>query len=306
MSNNNNVYGLPGKFECEAMCVVMVQFDPITADTIEDVNKNTDTICEWIDRAVCGYPNLDLVVTQECAFQGCGPNFKNALMSIDGPQIKRIQAQCAEYGIWAIINPILDEVDGHKACNTTLMINDKGEIVHKYVKWNPWTPAEPTAPGWMMPVTPGPKGSKIATIICYDGDFPEMWREAALQGANVIIRTSHAMAPVEDVWELTNHTAAYCNQCYVIAVNAVGTDCAYTYFGRSMACGPDGRVITEAPTGIPWITKVDIFPGLVDFLQEKAPAGSFLYAVRHRSSAHPETNGKGADMRDLTIAKPMD
>ena len=305
MSNINNVYGLSGKFECEAMCVVTVQFGPISASTMEDVDKNVDTICEWIDRAVCGYPNLDLLVTTECALQGFGPNWKDVLLDLDSPQIQRLQDKCLEYGIWGIFNPVLKELEGHEACNTAIMINDKGEIVHKYVKWNPWVPAEPTYPGWNMPVTPGPKGSRIATVICYDGDFPEMWREAALRGANVIVRTSHAMAPVEDVWELTNRTAAYCNQCYVVAANSVGTDEAYTYFGRSIVVGPDSRVIVESPTGIPWITKADIFPALVDFMQEKSPAGSFLYAVRHRSSAHPATKGKGMDMSGLTISKPV-
>ncbi len=306
MSNNNNVYGLTGKFECEAMCVVLIQFPPISASTMEDVDKNTDTICEWIDRAVRGYPNLDLLVTTECALQGFGPNWKNVLIDLDGPQIRRLQDRCAEYGIWGIFNPVLRELDGHKACNTAIIINDQGEIVHKYVKWNPWVPAEPTCPGWTMPVTPGPKGSRIATVICYDGDFPEMWREAAIRGANVIVRTSHAMAPVEDVWELTNRTAAYCNQCYVVAANSVGIDEAYTYFGRSMVCGPDGRTIVEAPLGVPWITKADLFPSLVDFLQEQSPSGSFLYALRHRGSSYPETEGRGRDLSGLSITKPED
>ena len=306
MSNNNNVYGMTGKFEAEPMCVVTVQFGPISAASIDDVNENTQTLCEWIDRAVAGYPNLDLLVTTECAFQGFGPGWKNSLISIDGPQLQRVKDKAKEYKIWIICNPVLDELEGHKACNTCLMINPEGEIVHKYVKWNPWVPGEPTYPGWMMPVTPGPKGSRIATIICYDGDFPEMFRQARLAGANVIVRTSHAMAPVEDVWELTNRTAAYCNQCYVVAANSVGTDECYTYFGRSLVAGPDGNLIVEAATGINWITKADILPTYIDYLAEKAPCGSFLYAVQHRSSAHPETKGVGADMRDLLITKPAD
>ena len=304
MSNINNVHGLGGEFKGEAMCVVMTQYEARSAESWEDVNYNVDLMCDWIDRAVTGYPNCDMVVTCECGFQGFGKNWKKLLLNIDGPEIKRVRDKCRDYGIWGVFCPVLDEVDGKYACNCAILVNDKGEIVHNYVKWNPWTPTEATYPGWELPVSEGPKGSKIATIVCYDGDFPEMWREAALKGANVIIRPAHAMPPVEDAWDFTNRTAAYCNTCYVISTNAIGVDGAYTYFGKSIAVGPDGRVITQAPPMVPWMTKVDIFPSLVDFLREKCPVGNMLYSLKHRGAAHPQTFGEGLDMTASSIATP--
>ena len=140
-------------------------------------------------------PGVDLFVSQECGLQGYHPTkWVDVLVDIDGPEIKRLRDKCKELQVWGIFNPMLK--NGTKApANTAIMINDKGDIVHKYVKMNPFIPAELTYPGWECPVTPGPKGSRIATIICADGDYPEIWREAAFNGANIIVRVSHYMAP---------------------------------------------------------------------------------------------------------------
>lgn len=107
--------------------------------------------------------------------------------------------------------------------NTAIVINDKGEIIHRYDKMNPWIPFEGSIPGRSCTVCDGPKGAKLGIIICADGDYPEMWREAAVQGANVIIRPTHYMDPWQNAWEITNKSGAYFNQVYVVAVNCSGT-----------------------------------------------------------------------------------
>lgn len=294
--NIGSTHAINGKFECEAMSVVCVQYPPISAQTMEDVNRNVDTILEYMDRAAGGYPGLDLFISMECGLQGFGPDWQKVLVDLDGPEIRRLCDKCAELGVWGIFNPLLTELNGHKGCNTCIMVNDKGEIVHKYVKNNPWIPGEPSFPGWECPVTPGPKGSRIATIICADGDYPEIWREAAVNGANVIVRVSHYMSPWDNAWEITNKMGAYCNQVYVCTANSVGIDECYTYFGRSMILNPDGTIICEAPMGVPWMIKADIYPAIVDQIHEKAVTSNFLYSYNHRGSGHPELGGLGADL----------
>ena len=53
-----------------------------------------------------------------------------------------------------------------------------------------------------FPVCDGPNGSKLALIICHDGMFPEMARECAYKGAEIMIRTAGYTAPIRHAWQL--------------------------------------------------------------------------------------------------------
>ena len=65
--------------------------------------------------------------------------------------------------------------------------------------------------GFGIPVSEGPKGSKIALIICHDGMFPEMARECAYKGAEIMIRTAGYTAPIRASWQFTNQANAFQN-----------------------------------------------------------------------------------------------
>jgi len=44
--NIGSTHAISGKFEVEAMSTVCIQVPPISAQTMEDVNKNVDTL-KW-------------------------------------------------------------------------------------------------------------------------------------------------------------------------------------------------------------------------------------------------------------------
>ena len=215
------------------------------------------------------------------------------VLTLDSPEVGRLKEACARLKVWGIFGVIL-KLEGHEAPgNCAIMINDEGEVVHQYCKMNPWIPTERHYPGWECPVTPGPKGSRIATIVCADGDYPEIWREAAYNGANVVVRITHYMNPWEEPWKLTNRCAAYCNQVYVVGANCYGMEHACAAFGNSMIVNPDGNIVTEAPMMVPYLLKADLYPGLVDKLHESSTTNTFLYSFRHRGAACKELGGHG-------------
>ncbi len=136
-----------------------------------------------------------------------------------------------------------------------------------------------------MPHHPRPQRvPRLATIICADGDYPEIWREAADDGANVIIRVSHYMAPWDKAWEITNKAMAYTTQCYVVGANSVGIDECYSYFGRSMILNPDGTILTEAPMGLPWLIKADLYPSIVSRNEQRVTSN---FSGLTSTAAHP-------------------
>jgi formamidase len=115
---------------------------------------------------------------------------------------------------------------------------------------HPWVPVEPWEPGDLgIPVIEGPRGVKLALIICHDGMFPEMAREAAYCGAEVMLRTAGYTAPIRDAWRFTNQSNAFCNLMVTASVCMCGSDGIFDSMGEAMVCNFDGTIIAHGTSG---------------------------------------------------------
>lgn len=301
-----STHSIGSDISTKALTVVMSQLQPKNCKNKEDIQHNILQLINQMETAACGYPGYDIFVSPEFSVQGIDlAHWKDVALEINDKEVQQLKEKCKELKVWGVFGLFLKnrESTDYTPENVAITIDDKGEIVNIYSKMNPWLPNEQSYPGDACQVFKGPKGSRIATIICADGDYSEIWREAAHNGANVIIRIAHYMSPWERAWELTNTASAYFNQCYVVAVNCVGTDNAYSYFGKSMAVGPDGDIIIECPMGIPYITKVDVYPGFIDSIRKNNATSNLMYSYEHRGASCKEFHGKGKCLGDYSFIK---
>ncbi len=137
-----------------------------------------------------------------------------------------------------------------KVYNAAVLIDDRGEVIGVYHKTHLFPTERLSGGGW---TTPGREIrsfetslGKVGIMICYEGDFPEIARVLAVQGAEIIVRPS-AFLRSFDVWELTNRARAYDNHVYVVGINIVGSDAGGNYyFGNSMIVNPIAHRLAQA------------------------------------------------------------
>lgn len=123
--------------------------------------------------------------------------------------------------------------------NTAFLFDPKGDLVLRYRKVNDAdvegvaNNSNPTgfydlyvktegSEDAVFPVIDTPIG-RLALIVCFDINFPEMSRTFAMHGAEVLIHpTGEPYGPHRDAWEMSRRTRAYENLTYVISANHGG------------------------------------------------------------------------------------
>ena len=133
-------------------------------------------------------------------------------------------------------------------------------------------------------------------IICFDGDYPELSRIQAVQGAEVICRPS-ALLRSADIWELTSRARAYDNHVFVVGANAVGrTPPGVLYFGNSHIVTPIGHIVAKAASHEGWVSaRLDPDDGAVvaDAGLEHRPGLRPPARPQPRPHPHPPRGARG-------------
>jgi predicted amidohydrolase len=161
---------------------------------------------------------------------------------IPGEFEQTMQSMAKKYGIWLIPGSIFEKSGDH-IYNTASVINPQGEVVTRYRKMFPFYPYEVgVTPGLEYCVFEVPNIGKFGISICYDMWFPETIRTLAVMGAEVILHPTMTGTIDRDIELSIARAMATVNQCFFFDVNGLDTGGS----GRSVVCGPDGRVLYQA------------------------------------------------------------
>ncbi len=202
------------------------------------------------------FPRTRLVAYPEChLFKACGtPEQRNrqllgSAQRIDGLLMRRLAAIARQAGVWLLPGTICEQDGKGGAYNTAPLFSPAGELVATYRKCFPWRPYEPYTPGRSFTVVDLPGIGRLGLAICYDIWFPEVCRQLAWLGAEVIVNqvmTSTCDREKELVLVRAN---AIFNQVFVVSVNAGAPDGT----GQSLIVDPEGNVRTQLPSEAPAI-----------------------------------------------------
>lgn len=90
------------------------------------------------------------------------------------------------------------------------------------------------------------RGVRIATLICYDAEFPETARRVALSGADLILVPTALGAQWEWVSYCMIPTRAYENGVFLAYANSAGEENGLQFLGQSFIAAPNGKEIARA------------------------------------------------------------
>jgi len=100
---------------------------------------------------------------------------------------------------------------------------------------------------------------KIGLALCYDLRFPEMFRAYATKGAETILLVAEWPNSRIAHWNILVQARAVENQCFIAAVNKVGTSKGKRLGGNSAVIDPMGKVLTQGGIA-PGVFLADVDP----------------------------------------------
>ncbi|MEM6596849.1 MAG: formamidase [Cyanobacteria bacterium P01_C01_bin.69] len=261
----------------------MVQAQLPNVVTPEDLAEQTQNIVDIVAKARRNMPSMDLVVFPEYSLHGLSMDTNPDIMCrLDGPEVAAFRQACIDHSIWGCFSIMEYNPDGNPY-NSGIIIDDQGELKLYYRKLHPWVPVEPWEPGNIgIPVCDGPNGSKIALIICHDGMFPEMARECAYKGADIMLRTAGYTAPIRHSWQTTNQTNAFCNLMVTASVCMCGTDGTFDSMGEGMIVNFDGQPLVMGSHRPNEIITAEVRPDLVREARKHWGVENNIYQFGHR------------------------
>lgn len=137
------------------------------------------------------------------------------------------------------------EIIGGKLYNSAVFVDNCGNERTRYQKVQLFGASERMffSAGERPPEIVAYRGVRIGMLICYDVQFPERVREAAVAGADLIAVPTAQMRPYTFCPEHMIKVRAFENHVHVAYANHWGTDSMNSYAGLSTIADPLGRTL---------------------------------------------------------------
>jgi formamidase len=180
---------------------------------------------------------------------GCA---REVAVEIPGPLTEALGRIAAESEIWLVPGSVYELASDGRVHNTAVVLAPDGELVASYRKVFPWQPHETCAPGEEFVTFDIPEVGRVGLAICYDGSFPETFRQLAWMGAELIVQVNLTTTSDREQELVMARANAIFNQLYVLSLNAATP----AGVGRSLIADPEGLVRVASGSGEEVLTDV--------------------------------------------------
>jgi formamidase len=230
------------------LTIAAVQTKPVS----QDVEATLAQFEQQVQSVHALFPHVQLVIVPELllAAEGPllgppGPSIRDLAHRLPGPLTQRLGELARSTGLWLVPGTVYELGDDDRVYNTAIVISPEGKVAGQYRKVFPWQPHEESTPGCECVVVDLPDIGRIGLAICYDGSFPEIARQLAWLGAEVIVQPTLTTTRDRDMELVCARANAWTNQVFLVNVNA----CDPAGVGQSLIVDPEGMVRQQAGPG---------------------------------------------------------
>lgn len=248
-----------------------------------DPARNLDTAERLVRQAAAAGAQL-VVLPELCTAYGPLGDVLALGEPIPGPASERFSVLAAEMQVLLCAGSLCERAaDAARGFNTSLLFDAGGHLLAQYRKVHLFDIVIPgrvcsresdfMQPGTQVKAVPTPLGV-LGQAICYDLRFPELFRQLAQQGMEVLLLPSAFTATTgRDHWETLVRARAIENQCFVLAANQFGAHGEkMASYGDSLIVDPWGHVLARAPLDEEVILIADLEATQLLQVRERVPA----------------------------------
>lgn len=187
-----------------------------------------------------------MIVLPEMFATGFSMHVDTIAEAADGPTHSFLSGLARETESYVVGGVVTRAADG-RGRNDAVVYDSTGRLMARYAKLHPFTFAGETKhyqSGEGIVLFEWHE-FRVAPFVCYDLRFPEVFRQAARRGAQLLVLIANWPQARESHWLALLEARAIENQAYVVAVNRAGSDPHARYAGRSRIIGPRGEILAE-------------------------------------------------------------
>ena len=220
------------------MKLMIAQTSPLLAEPTVNLEA-LESLCRLAVEA-----EVDLIALPELAFTGYNifERLDRLAQTIDGPIVTEAARLADKYNLHLLFG-LAERQSNDELSNSAILLDDNGQHLATYNKRHLWDRENEFFTAGKKSCVVDTRFGKLGLMICYDNEFPEVARELAQAGAEVILSPTANMLPNAERQVLQIRARAMDNQCFVACINRSGVEDTLHYCGNSIVADPDGEVI---------------------------------------------------------------
>lgn len=231
-----------GEQASDAVVVAACQLAPVVGEQERNIDRMADAVTVAADHGA------RLVVLPELASSGYAFTGVDEVTRLSetrrGPTVTRLERLARDRDLVVVAG--LPETDGSgRLWNSAVLVDPTGlrAVYRKAHLWD--TEKAVFVPGDEAPPVVDTPVGRVGLVVCYDLEFPEWLRLAALAGAEIVCAPTNWPAEGRPVGErpievVRVQAAASVNRFYVAVADRTGPERGVSWVGGSAIVAPDG------------------------------------------------------------------